>query len=60
MGPDRKNPCDNNNLLYKPSNALQRALAAGKPSLVELRIDPQAITTTTTLDDIRNRARKGS
>ena len=40
--------------------ALERALAVGKPSLIELRIDPQAITTTTTLDAIRNRARKGS
>ncbi|OGA27651.1 MAG: thiamine pyrophosphate-binding protein [Betaproteobacteria bacterium RIFCSPLOWO2_02_FULL_65_24] len=40
--------------------AFERALAAGKPSLIELRIDPQAITTTTTLDEIRKRARKGA
>jgi acetolactate synthase I/II/III large subunit len=42
--------------------AFQRALretASGKPALLELRIDPQAITTTTTLDAIRARALKG-
>jgi acetolactate synthase-1/2/3 large subunit len=39
--------------------AFERALAAGKPSLIELRIDPQAITTATTLDAIRRRAQKG-
>ncbi len=40
--------------------AFERALGAGTPALIELRTDPQAITTTTTLDEIRNRARKGS
>ena len=39
--------------------AFERALKSGKPALVELRIDPQAITTTTTLDAIRARALKG-
>jgi acetolactate synthase I/II/III large subunit len=42
--------------------AFERALretAAGRPALIELRIDPQAITTTTTLDAIRARALKG-
>jgi acetolactate synthase-1/2/3 large subunit len=38
--------------------AFERALAAGKASLIELRVDPQAITTTTTLDAIRQRAQK--
>jgi acetolactate synthase-1/2/3 large subunit len=35
--------------------ALERAFAAGKPALIEIRIDPQAITPNTTLDAIRNR-----
>jgi len=42
--------------------AFERALReteAGRPALVELRIDPQAITTSTTLDAIRARALKG-
>ena len=39
--------------------AFERALAAGKPALIELRIDPQAITTATTLDAIRKSAQKG-
>jgi len=42
--------------------AFERALReteAGKPALLELRLDPQAITTTTTLDAIRARALKG-
>ncbi len=38
--------------------ALERSLAAGKPALIEIRIDPQAITTQTTLDAIRARALK--
>jgi acetolactate synthase I/II/III large subunit len=38
--------------------ALERALAAGKPALIEIRIDPQAITTQTTLDAIRAKAQK--
>jgi acetolactate synthase-1/2/3 large subunit len=43
--------------------AFERALGetsvSRKPALIELRIDPQAITTTTTLDAIRARALKG-
>ena len=42
--------------------AFERALAAtdgaGKPALIELRIDPQAITPNTTLDAIREQALK--
>jgi len=34
--------------------ALARALASGKPALIEIRIDPQAITPTTTLQAIRD------
>jgi acetolactate synthase-1/2/3 large subunit len=33
--------------------AFDRCLAAGKPSVIEVRIDPQAITPNTTLDAIR-------
>jgi acetolactate synthase-1/2/3 large subunit len=33
--------------------AMQRCLAANKPAVIELRIDPQAITPNTTLDKIR-------
>ncbi len=40
--------------------AFERSLASGKPSLIEVRIDPQAITTGTTLDAIRQRALKGA
>ncbi|MGH7462867.1 MAG: thiamine pyrophosphate-dependent enzyme, partial [Longimicrobiales bacterium] len=36
--------------------ALQRALEAKAPTLIELRIDPEAITTRTTLSAIRERA----
>jgi acetolactate synthase-1/2/3 large subunit len=39
--------------------AFERAVKSGKPALIELRIDPQAITTSTTLDAIRARALKG-
>jgi len=38
--------------------ALERALAAGRPALVELRLDPEAITPATTLAAIRERAMK--
>jgi acetolactate synthase-1/2/3 large subunit len=38
--------------------ALERALAAGRPALIELRLDPEAITTATTLSAIRERALK--
>ncbi len=36
--------------------AFERARAAGGPALIELRVDPQAITTQTTLDAIRAQA----
>jgi acetolactate synthase-1/2/3 large subunit len=39
--------------------AFERAASSGKPALIEVRIDPQAITTSTTLDAIRARALKG-
>jgi acetolactate synthase I/II/III large subunit len=38
--------------------AIKTAEATGKPALIEVRIDPQAITTSTTLDAIRARALK--
>jgi len=38
--------------------AFERALAAGKPALIEVKIDSQAITTTTTLDAIRAKAKQ--
>jgi acetolactate synthase-1/2/3 large subunit len=33
--------------------ALERSLASGKPAVIELRLDPQAITPNTTLDALR-------
>ena len=36
----------------------ERAVASGKPALIELKIDPDAITPATTLSAIRERARK--
>ena len=36
--------------------AFGRAQASGKPSIIEVRIDPQAISTTSTLNDIRTSA----
>jgi acetolactate synthase-1/2/3 large subunit len=38
--------------------AFERAAAAGKPALIELRIDPEAITTRTTLTALREQALK--
>lgn len=38
--------------------AFERALAAGKPALIELQIDPEAITPNTTLSAIREAARR--
>jgi acetolactate synthase-1/2/3 large subunit len=38
--------------------AFERALAAGRPALLELRIDPRAITPGTTLDAVRAQALK--
>src|SRR5258706_4256210 len=37
--------------------AMERCLAANKPALIEVRIDPQAITPNTTLDALRNARR---
>ncbi|HUQ29089.1 MAG TPA: thiamine pyrophosphate-binding protein [Usitatibacter sp.] len=39
--------------------ALARAMASGKPAVIELRIDPQAITPNTTLEKIRAAALAG-
>src|SRR5260370_26594578 len=39
--------------------ALSETESARRPALIEVRIDAQAITTSTTLDAIRPRARKG-
>jgi acetolactate synthase-1/2/3 large subunit len=38
--------------------ALERCIASGKPAVIEVRIDPQAITPNTTLDAIRSNATK--
>ncbi|QJR15997.1 thiamine pyrophosphate-binding protein [Usitatibacter palustris] len=38
--------------------ALERAIASGKPAVIELRIDPQAITPNATLDGLRAAAAK--
>ncbi|HJS80653.1 MAG TPA: thiamine pyrophosphate-dependent enzyme, partial [Vitreimonas sp.] len=38
--------------------AYERAVASGKPALIELRIDPDAITPATTLSAIREKALK--
>jgi len=38
--------------------AFERAVASGKPALLELRIDPDAITTRTSLTAIREQAVK--
>ena len=38
--------------------ALGRAMAAGKPALIELRLDPEAITPTITLSALRAQAQK--
>jgi acetolactate synthase-1/2/3 large subunit len=40
--------------------ALARAMAAGKPALIELRLDPEALTPTMTLSAIRAQAQKKS
>ncbi|MBI1396016.1 MAG: thiamine pyrophosphate-binding protein [Betaproteobacteria bacterium] len=36
--------------------AFERAVASGKPAIIELQIDPDVITTRTTLSSIRNKA----
>lgn len=38
--------------------ALERAMSAGKPALIEVRIDPEAITPNATLQSIRHAAQK--
>jgi len=38
--------------------AFERAMAAGKPALLELRLDPEAITPTITLSALREQAQK--
>jgi acetolactate synthase-1/2/3 large subunit len=38
--------------------AYERAAASGKPAIIELKIDPDAITPATTLSAIREKARK--
>ena len=38
--------------------AFERASSAGKPAIIELRIDPEAISPATTLSAIREKARK--
>jgi acetolactate synthase-1/2/3 large subunit len=38
--------------------AFERALASGKPAVLEIRIDPQVITPNTTLDALRQQARR--
>lgn len=40
--------------------AFEKCVAAGKPALIEVRIDPQAITPNTTLDKIRAGATAGA
>jgi acetolactate synthase-1/2/3 large subunit len=37
------------------ASAFERARASGKPSIIEVRLDPEAITPTRTLSDIRER-----
>jgi acetolactate synthase-1/2/3 large subunit len=37
--------------------AFERAQAAGKPALIEVRIDPEIITSRTTITTLRQRAR---
>lgn len=34
--------------------ALERAIASGKPAIIEVQVDPQALTPVKTLDEIRN------
>jgi acetolactate synthase-1/2/3 large subunit len=38
--------------------AFERAIASGKPAIIHCHLDPQAITPTATLDQIRANARK--
>jgi acetolactate synthase-1/2/3 large subunit len=38
--------------------AFDRALATGKPALIEVKLDPEAITTTATMSEIRGKGRR--
>jgi acetolactate synthase-1/2/3 large subunit len=38
------------------ADAFERALASGRPALLELRVDPEAITPSATLSEIRSGA----
>jgi acetolactate synthase-1/2/3 large subunit len=38
--------------------AFERAVQSGKPSIIELSVDPEAITTSATLSEIRGKARR--
>ncbi|MBL8386093.1 MAG: thiamine pyrophosphate-binding protein [Burkholderiales bacterium] len=40
------------------AGALERAVASGKPAVIEVVIDPNAITTQTTIDGLRAKSRK--
>jgi acetolactate synthase-1/2/3 large subunit len=40
------------------ADAFERARTCGKPALIELRVDPEAITPSATLSDIRSAFRK--
>jgi acetolactate synthase-1/2/3 large subunit len=40
------------------AGALERSMASGKPAVIELRIDPQAITPNATLDGLRAAAQE--
>ena len=42
------------------ADAFERCAASGKPSLVEVRLDPQAITAQMTLDAIRAQSARGA
>jgi acetolactate synthase-1/2/3 large subunit len=36
--------------------ALEKCLASGKPAVIDVKMDPQAITPNTTIDKIRSQA----
>jgi acetolactate synthase-1/2/3 large subunit len=38
--------------------AFDRAAASGKPALIEVKLDPEAITTTATMSEIRGKGRR--
>jgi acetolactate synthase-1/2/3 large subunit len=41
------------------ARAFEAAVASGKPAIIHLKVDPQAITPTTTIDAIREKALSG-